>query len=41
MLSELPFYEELSVLKTNLAFSGHATSYKVDLVGKKDAIKKS
>ena len=39
LLSELPFYEELSVLKTNHAFRGYAMSYKVKLVGKKDPIK--
>ena len=39
MLSELPFYEELSLIKTNHAFSGYAISYKVELVEKKDPIK--
>ena len=38
MLSELPFYEELNVIKTNHAFRGYAMSYKVELVGKKDPI---
>ena len=36
MLSELPFYEELNVIKTNHAFKEHAMSYKVELVEKKD-----
>ena len=36
MLSELPFYEELDVLKTNPAFRGYRISYKVKLVEKKD-----
>ena len=39
MLSELPFYEELNLIKTNHAFSGYAISYKVELVEKKDPIK--
>ena len=38
LLFELPFYEELSVLKTNHAFRGYAMSYKVELVVKKDPI---
>ena len=36
MLSELPFYEELDVLKTNPAFRGYRMSYKVKLVEEKD-----
>ena len=36
LLSELPFYEELNVIKTNHAFRGYAMSYKVELVEKKD-----
>ena len=35
LLSELPFYEELSVIKANHAFKGYAMSYKVKLVEKK------
>ena len=35
LLSELPFYEELNVIKTNHAFRGYAMSYKVELVGEK------
>ena len=38
MLSELPFYEELNVIKTNQEFKGHAMSYKVELVEKKDSV---
>ena len=38
LLSELPFYEELNVIKTNHAFRGYAMSYKVELVEKKDLI---
>ena len=36
MLSELPFYEELNLIKTNHAFRGYTISYKVELVEKKD-----
>ena len=39
MLSELPFYEELSVIKTNNAIGGYAISYKVEIIEKKDPIK--
>ena len=35
LLSELPFYEELNVIKANHAFKGYAMSYKVELIGKK------
>ena len=38
MLSELPFYEELNVIKTNYAFRGIAISCKVELVEKNDPI---
>ena len=38
LLSELPFYEELNVIKTDHAFKGYAMSYKVELVEKKDLI---
>ena len=34
-LVELPFYEQLSVIKTNQAFKGYAMSYKVEIVEKK------
>ena len=39
LLSELPFYEELNVTKTNHALRGYAMSYKVKLVEKKGPIK--
>ena len=39
LLSELPFYEELNVIKTNHAFRGYAMSYKLKLVKKQDPIK--
>ena len=38
LLDELPFYERLSVIKTDQAFSGYARSYKVEIVEKKDPI---
>ena len=34
-LIELPFYEQLAVIKTDQAFSGYAMSYKVEIVEKK------
>ena len=34
-LTELPFYEQLSVIKTNQAFRGYAVSYKVEIIEKK------
>ena len=39
LLSELPFYEELNVIKTNHALRGYAMSYKVEFFEKKDPIK--
>ena len=36
--AELPFFEKLSIIKTNQAFSGYAMSYKVKIVGRKDLI---
>ena len=39
LLSELPFYEELNVIKTNHAFRGYAVSYRVEIIEKKDLIK--
>ena len=37
-LAELPFYEQLSVIKTNQAFRGYAMSYKVEISERKDPI---
>ena len=37
-LTELPFYEQLSVIKTNQAFRGYAMSYKVEIIERKDPI---
>ena len=39
LLSELPSYEELNLIKTNYAFRGYAVSYKVEIIEKKDPIK--
>ena len=35
---EFPFYDELSIVKNNSAFSGYVKSYKIDIVDKKDPI---
>ena len=34
-LVELPFYEQLSIIKTDQAFRGYAMSYKVKIIEKK------
>ena len=39
LLSELPFYEEPNIIKTDHAFKGYTISYKAQLVVKKDPIK--
>ena len=38
LLQELPFYDELSILKNNSAFSEYDRSYKVEIIDKKDPI---
>ena len=38
LLQELPFYNELSTVENNSAFSGYAGSYKIEIVDKKDRI---
>ena len=38
LLPELPFYDELNIIKTDQAFSGYAMSYEVEIVDKKDLI---
>ena len=38
LLSELPFYEEVSIIKTNRVFRGYAMSYKVEIIERKDPI---
>ena len=37
-LAELPFYEQLSIIKTDQAFEGYAMSYKVEIIERKDPI---
>ena len=37
-LAELPFYEHLSVIKTDQAFRGYAMSYKVEIIDRKGPI---
>ena len=37
-LAKLPFYEQLSVLKTNQAFRGYAMSCNVEIIERKDPI---
>ena len=32
LLAELPFHEQLSIIKTNQAFTGYAMSYKIEMV---------
>ena len=38
LLAEFPFYEQLSIIKTNQAFKGYAMSNKVEIIEKKDLI---
>ena len=38
MLSELPFYEEMNIIKTNHTFRGYAEGYKVEIIENKDPI---
>ena len=38
LLAELPFYDRLSIIKTDQAFSGYARSCKVEIVERKDPI---
>ena len=37
-LIELPFYEQLNVIKTGQAFNGYTASYKVEIIERKDPI---
>ena len=37
-LVELPFYEQLSVIKTNHTFKGYAMLFKVEIIFRKDPI---
>ena len=38
LLAELPFHDQLSIIKTDQAFSGYARSYKVEIVERKDPL---
>ena len=38
LLQELPFYNELNVVKSSNAFSGYARSYRVEIVDHKDPL---
>ena len=38
LLAELPFYNQLNIIRTEHAFSGYAMSYKVEIVDKKHLI---
>ena len=38
LLQELPFYDELNVVKSSNAFSGYARSYKIEIVDHKDPV---
>ena len=38
LLAELPFYDQLDIIKTDQAFKGYARSYKVEIVDEKDLI---
>ena len=38
LLAELPFYNQLNIIRTDHAFRGYAMSYKVEIVDKKDVI---
>ena len=38
LLKQLPFYDELSIVKSNSAFSGYARSYKVEILDKRDPL---
>ena len=37
-MKELPFYDELSIVKNKTAFNGYGRSYKIEIVDKKDVI---
>ena len=38
LLAELPFYDQLNIIRTDHAFSAYAMSYKVEIVDRKDLI---
>ena len=38
LLKELPFYEELNIVKNKTAFSGYAQSYKIEIVDRRAVV---
>ena len=38
LLAELPFYDQMNIIKTDQTFKEYARSYKVEIVDKKDLI---
>ena len=38
LMKELPFYDELNIVKNKTAFSGYGRSYKIEIVDKRDAV---
>ena len=38
MLAELPFYEEMKLIKTNHSFRGYALNYKIEIIEKKHPV---
>ena len=38
LLKEIPFYDELSIIKNKTAFIGYGRSYKIEIVDKRDVI---
>ena len=38
LLKELPFYDELSIVKNKTAFGGYARSYKTEIVDKRNVV---
>ena len=37
-MRELPFYDELSIVKNKTAYSGYTQSYKIEILDKKDVV---
>ena len=38
LLKELPFYDELNIVKNKTAYSGYAKTYKIEIVDKRDVV---
>ena len=41
LLKELPFYNDLGIVKNKTAFSGHAQNCKIEIIDKRDVVKAS